>query len=152
MTLGGCRCCTLSIHWPGRSVSAARFSSRLADYDEVARAFRDDVARDSEMMSPRDPSAGGRVTSILQRGVISILLLHALSTQDTDVSIFSNLEVSVASGFGPGGGGRGAPGVSRNWTAVEWGADQPLSATGSANPGPRVVALARSMHEENTSL
>src|SRR5271170_7750740 len=30
MTLGGHRRCTLSIHWPGRSARAARFSGRLS--------------------------------------------------------------------------------------------------------------------------
>jgi len=30
--LAGRRCCTLSIHWPGRSVSAARFSGRQSHF------------------------------------------------------------------------------------------------------------------------
>jgi hypothetical protein len=32
MILGGRRCCTLSVHWPGRSASAARFSGRLSHF------------------------------------------------------------------------------------------------------------------------
>ena len=32
MTLGGRRWCTLSIHWPGRSARAARFSGRLSHF------------------------------------------------------------------------------------------------------------------------
>jgi hypothetical protein len=59
MILGGCRCCTLSIHWPGRSVSAARFSGRFSHFVSKRPIWLAEAAEPAIAWSPTTQRIAG---------------------------------------------------------------------------------------------